>query len=59
MHPLGTKVYLLKRYSPSDSFWKKKIVKQKNSLKAEGGWVRQVQKDTYKLGVTAHTLCCG
>jgi len=21
MHPLGTKVYLLKRYSPSDSFW--------------------------------------
>jgi len=20
MHPLGTKVYLLKRYSPSDSF---------------------------------------
>jgi len=21
MHPLGTKVYLLKRYSPSDRFW--------------------------------------
>jgi len=21
MHPLGTKAYLLKRYSPSDSFW--------------------------------------
>jgi len=21
MYPLGTKVYLFKRYSPSDSFW--------------------------------------